>query len=56
MSDYATFARLGVATVHEAAGRIGIVDVPLMQVVPGSRVAGPARIALCRLQMKCGIR
>ncbi len=47
MSDYATLARLGVATVHEAAGRIGIVDLPLTQVVPGSRVAGPARIALC---------
>ncbi len=45
MTDYAAFARLGVATVHEAAGRIGIVDVELTQVVPGSRVAGPARIA-----------
>jgi len=33
--------------VHEAAGRTGIVDIPLTQVVPGSRVAGPARIALC---------
>jgi 4-hydroxy-4-methyl-2-oxoglutarate aldolase len=47
VSDYATLARLGVATVHEAAGRIGIVDLPLTQVVPGSRIAGPARIALC---------
>ena len=46
MTDYATFARLGVATVHEAAGRVGIVDMPLKQVVPGSRVAGPARIAV----------
>jgi 4-hydroxy-4-methyl-2-oxoglutarate aldolase len=45
--DYAAFARLGVATVHEAAGRTGIVDFALTQVVPGSRVAGPARIALC---------
>jgi len=45
--DFATFARLGVATVHEAAGRTGIVDLPLTQVVPRSRVAGPARIALC---------
>jgi 4-hydroxy-4-methyl-2-oxoglutarate aldolase len=45
--DYDAFARLGVATVHEAAGRIGVVDVPLTQLVPGSRVAGPARIALC---------
>jgi 4-hydroxy-4-methyl-2-oxoglutarate aldolase len=45
--DYTTLARLGVATVHEAAGRTGIIDIPLTQVVPGSRVAGPARIALC---------
>jgi 4-hydroxy-4-methyl-2-oxoglutarate aldolase len=45
--DYAALARLGVATVHEAAGRVGIVDVPLTQVVAGSRVAGPARTALC---------
>jgi 4-hydroxy-4-methyl-2-oxoglutarate aldolase len=47
VTDYAAFAELGVATVHEAAGRIGIVDFPLTQLVPGSRVAGPARIALC---------
>lgn len=47
MSDYAALARLGVATVHEAAGRVGIVDLPLIQVVPGSRVAGPARVAVC---------
>jgi 4-hydroxy-4-methyl-2-oxoglutarate aldolase len=47
VTDYAAFARLGVATIHEAAGRTGIVDLPLTQVVPGSRVAGPARTALC---------
>ena len=47
VTDYAALARLGVATVHEAAGRTGIVDLPLTQVVPGSRVAGPAQIALC---------
>ena len=47
MIDYATLARLGVATVHEAAGRTGVVDIPLFQVVPGSRIAGPARTALC---------
>ena len=47
MTDYAALARLGVATIHEAAGRTGIIDVPLTQVVAGSRVAGPARIALC---------
>jgi 4-hydroxy-4-methyl-2-oxoglutarate aldolase len=47
VTDYATFARLGVSTVHEAAGRVGVIDFPLTQVVPGSRVAGPARIAVC---------
>ncbi len=47
MSEYATLARLGVATVHEAGGRTGIIDIPLTQIVPGSRVAGPARTALC---------
>jgi 4-hydroxy-4-methyl-2-oxoglutarate aldolase len=40
-------ARLGVATVYEAQGRTGLVDMPLVQVVPGSRVAGRARTALC---------
>jgi len=47
VTDYAALAGLGVATIHEAAGRTGIIDVPLTQVVAGSRVAGPARIALC---------
>jgi 4-hydroxy-4-methyl-2-oxoglutarate aldolase len=47
VTDYATLAQLGVATVHEAAGRTGVIDIELTQVVPGSRVAGPARIALC---------
>jgi 4-hydroxy-4-methyl-2-oxoglutarate aldolase len=47
VTDYATLARLGVATVHEAAGRVGVIDLPLTQLVKGSRVAGPARIALC---------
>ena len=43
----ATLARLGVATVHEAQGKQGLIDVPLVRVVPGSRVAGRARTALC---------
>ena len=47
MSAFEELARLGVATVHEAMGRQGLVDLPLLQVVPGSRAAGPARIALC---------
>lgn len=45
--DFATLARLGVATLHEAGGRIGLVDMPLVQVVPGSKVAGPARTVRC---------
>jgi 4-hydroxy-4-methyl-2-oxoglutarate aldolase len=47
VTDYAAIARLGSATVHEAAGRTGVIDLDLTQIVPGSRVAGPARIALC---------
>jgi 4-hydroxy-4-methyl-2-oxoglutarate aldolase len=40
-------ARLGSATVYEASGREGLIDVPLVQVVPGSRAAGPARPVRC---------
>ncbi len=40
-------ARLGTATVHEAAGRAPVVDAPLVQIVQGSRVAGPARTVRC---------
>ena len=40
-------ARLGTATVHEAAGRAQVVDVPLVQVIPGSHAAGPARTVRC---------
>lgn len=40
-------ARLGSATVYEAGGRGRYVDADLHQIVPGSRVAGPARTALC---------
>ncbi|WP_018111992.1 4-carboxy-4-hydroxy-2-oxoadipate aldolase/oxaloacetate decarboxylase [Thermus igniterrae] len=35
-------ARLGVATVYEAGGREGLLDLPLKRLVPASRVAGPA--------------
>ncbi len=44
---YAELAALGVATVYEASGRQGLVDVPLIPVVPGARAAGPARVARC---------
>jgi len=40
-------AELGVATVYEASGRDGLIDIPLTQLLPGSRVAGPARTVQC---------
>jgi len=40
-------ARLGVATVYEAGGRTGLIDLDLHQIVPGSRVAGRARTVRC---------
>jgi 4-hydroxy-4-methyl-2-oxoglutarate aldolase len=43
----AELARLGSATVYEAGGRRGYVDCDLHQIVPGSRVAGPARTVVC---------
>ena len=48
MSNHtAELARLGSATVYEGGGRIGFVDADLVQVIPGSRVAGPARTVTC---------
>jgi 4-hydroxy-4-methyl-2-oxoglutarate aldolase len=48
MTDvFAELAQLGSATVHEAAGRAPVVDIPLIQILPGSRVAGPARTVRC---------
>jgi 4-hydroxy-4-methyl-2-oxoglutarate aldolase len=44
---YEELARLGTATVYEAAGRQGLIDVDLVQVLPGSRAAGPARTVRC---------
>jgi 4-hydroxy-4-methyl-2-oxoglutarate aldolase len=44
---YEELAALGSATVYEAGGRRGFVDADLVQVVPGSRAAGPARTVLC---------
>jgi 4-hydroxy-4-methyl-2-oxoglutarate aldolase len=40
-------ARLGSATVYEAAGRERLVDLTFEQLIPGSRAAGPARTVLC---------
>lgn len=44
---YDELARLGTATVFEASGREGLVDLDLHQVIPGSRAAGPARTVRC---------
>jgi 4-hydroxy-4-methyl-2-oxoglutarate aldolase len=46
-SDINELAQYGVATVYEAAGRTGLIDIPLVQLIPGSRVAGPARTVRC---------
>jgi 4-hydroxy-4-methyl-2-oxoglutarate aldolase len=40
-------SELGVATVYEAGGREGLIDAPLIQLISGSRAAGPARTVLC---------
>jgi 4-hydroxy-4-methyl-2-oxoglutarate aldolase len=45
--SYDELAQLGSATVYEAGGRRGYVDADLIQIVPGSRVAGPARPVRC---------
>ena len=46
-SQLVELARLGAATVYEAGGRGSYVDADFTQVVPGSRVAGPARTVSC---------
>jgi 4-hydroxy-4-methyl-2-oxoglutarate aldolase len=46
-STFHELAALGSATVYEAAGRQGLIDVDLVQLIPGSRVAGPARTVRC---------
>jgi 4-hydroxy-4-methyl-2-oxoglutarate aldolase len=40
-------AALGSATVYEASGREGLIDLDLHQLIPGSRAAGPARTVRC---------
>ena len=40
-------SELAVATVYEAAGREGLIDLALHRIVPGSRAAGPARPVMC---------
>src|SRR6516164_7369435 len=46
-SDIHELARHGVATVYEASGRTGLIDIPLVQLIPGSRASGPARTVRC---------
>jgi 4-hydroxy-4-methyl-2-oxoglutarate aldolase len=46
-SVYDELAEAGVATVYEAYGRRGLLNVDLFPVAPGRGVAGPARIAMC---------
>jgi 4-hydroxy-4-methyl-2-oxoglutarate aldolase len=46
-SEATELARLGSATVYEAGGRRGYVEADLVQVVPGSAIAGPARTVRC---------
>lgn len=43
----AALAEFGVATVYEASGRQGLIDIPLHTLLPGRRVAGPALTVLC---------
>ncbi len=46
-NDITRLSELGVATVYEASGREGLIDIPLIQIIANSHVAGPARTALC---------
>jgi 4-hydroxy-4-methyl-2-oxoglutarate aldolase len=43
----AELAALGSATVYEAGGRRGYVDLDLIQILAGTRAAGPARTVMC---------
>lgn len=47
IGTFGELARLGSATVYEAAGRRGMVDGPFHRIVPGSRAGGPARTVRC---------
>jgi 4-hydroxy-4-methyl-2-oxoglutarate aldolase len=43
----AELADIGTSTIYEARGRRGLVDASFIQLLPGTSVAGPARIAAC---------
>ena len=48
MDNFSRLSELGVATLYEASGREGLIDIPLFQIIPNSRVAGAARTVLRR--------
>ncbi|MDX1437931.1 MAG: 4-carboxy-4-hydroxy-2-oxoadipate aldolase/oxaloacetate decarboxylase [Anaerolineales bacterium] len=47
LEKFQRLAEAGTATVYEASGREGMIDVPLNQIIPASRAAGPARTVMC---------
>lgn len=47
MIDFIELAALGVASIYEASGKAGLIDLPLHRLIPGSHVAGPARTVRC---------
>jgi 4-hydroxy-4-methyl-2-oxoglutarate aldolase len=47
LSAYTELGELGSATVFEASGREGLIDLDLHQLILGSRAAGPARTVRC---------
>jgi 4-hydroxy-4-methyl-2-oxoglutarate aldolase len=47
VSVHHELGELASATVHEAGGRSQVVDLDLVQVIPSSRAAGPARTVRC---------
>lgn len=47
MSAYEKLAEIGAATIYEARGRKGLVDEDFIQLIPGSKVAGPAKTVIC---------
>lgn len=47
MNEIERLADCGTATVFEASGGRGLIDIELVRLTPGARVAGPARTVLC---------